>query len=77
MITPHFHLQSQYKYELFHVCSTQSMGFETSEFEVNDLVTILQSLRIQLFQKMLSGRTTKVNCRTAIAQLKRNVDIEY
>ena len=33
------------------------MGFETSEFEVNDLVTILQSLRIQLFQKMLSGRT--------------------
>ena len=77
MITLYFHLQSQYKYELFHICFTESMGFETSEFEVNDLVTILQSLRIQLFQKMLSGRTTNVNCRTAIARLKRNVDIEY
>ena len=32
---------------------------------------------IQLFQKMLSGRTTNVNCRTAIARLKRNVGIEY
>ena len=32
---------------------------------------------IQLFQKMLSGRTMNVNCRTAIARLKRNVDIEY
>ena len=32
---------------------------------------------IQLFQKMLSGRTTNVNCRTPIARLKRNVGIEY
>ena len=32
---------------------------------------------IQLFQKMLSGRTSNVNCRTAIARLKRNVGIEY
>ena len=32
---------------------------------------------IQLFQKMLSGRTTNVNCRTAIARLKRNMGIEY
>ena len=28
---------------------------------------------IQLFQKMLSGTTTNVNCRMAIARLKRNV----
>ena len=34
-------------------------------------------LCIQLFQKMLSGRTTNVNCRTAIARLKGNVGIEY
>ena len=32
---------------------------------------------IQLFQKMLSGRTTNVNCRTVIARLKGNVGIEY
>ena len=32
---------------------------------------------IQLFQKMLSGRMTNVNCRTAIARLKGNVGIEY
>ena len=34
-------------------------------------------VHIQLFQKMLSGRTTNVNCRTAIARLKRIVGIEY
>ena len=32
---------------------------------------------IQLFQKMLSGRMTNVNCRTAVARLTRNVGIEY
>ena len=32
---------------------------------------------IQLFQEMLSGRMTNVNCRTAIARLKRIVGIEY
>ena len=40
--------------------------------------TIYEScIYIQLFQKMLSGTTTNVNCRTAIARLKRNVGIEY
>ena len=34
-------------------------------------------MNIQLFQKMLSGRTTNVNCLTAIARLKRNVGVEY
>ena len=38
---------------------------------------LMSLLYIQLFQKMLSGRTTNVNCRTAIARLKRNVGIEY
>ena len=32
---------------------------------------------IYLFQKMLSGRKTNVNWRTAIARLKRNAGIEY
>ena len=42
---------------------------ETNQWKVH--------IYIQLFQKMLSGRTTNVNCRTAIARLKRNVGIEY
>ena len=38
--------------------------------------TIRMTCGIQL-QKMLLGRTTNVNCRMAVARLKRNVGIEY
>ena len=50
-----------------------------SLFNIRPLISALlyKINQIQLFQKMLSGRTTNVNCRTAIARLKRNVGIEY
>ena len=50
-------------------------GRRSGELEI--LASIRSPGGIQLFQKMLSGRTTNVNCRTTIARLKENVDIEY
>ena len=49
----------------------------TDEAQKAETVLSAVSYIIQLFQEMLSGRTTNVNCRTAIVRLKRNVCIEY
>ena len=38
MITLHFHLQPQYKYELFHICSTSVHS--TGRYELNKLTSL-------------------------------------
>ena len=63
------------------VTSLKTAAKETSVRRDNEnarnLTSLVQFLiNIHLFQKM-SGRTMDVNCRTAIARQKRNVDVEY
>ena len=54
--------------------------FHADEFvcsKIDRVDNTLPTDNIQLFQKMLSGRAANVNCRTAIARLKRNVGVEH